>query len=147
MRHLWFQPVLATPRLGARVLGHGDQRIARFLFAQNPDLDAFTPEDIEVFLARLRDPVRARTGSAVYRGFILPELVRIMRGAYRSTRLTTPTRVLFGADDPALRPEFITGHEPYVDDLQIEFVPGAGHFIAEERPVVVLDRATTFFSA
>jgi pimeloyl-ACP methyl ester carboxylesterase len=103
--------------------------------------------DVEHFLAPLRDRARANAGSAVYRGFAVPELVRIMRGAYRSTRLTTPTRVLFGADDPTLRPEFISGHEPYVDDLQVEFVDGASHWIADERPDVVLDRATGVFAA
>ena len=76
----------------------------------------------------------------------MPELMSIMRDAYRSTRLSTPTRVLVGAADPALRPEFIAGYEPYVDDLRVEFIDGASHWIADERPDVVADRATTFFT-
>ena len=105
-----------------------------------------TQHDVELFVAPLRDPARAHAGSAVYRTFIMPELMRIMRGAYRSTRLRTPTRVLAGAEDPALRPEFIGGYKPYVDDLEVEFVKGASHFIADERPDVVVDRALGFFA-
>ncbi len=36
---------------------------------------------------------------------------------------------------------------PHADDITIEWVEGCGHFIAEERPDVVVDRALTFFGA
>jgi pimeloyl-ACP methyl ester carboxylesterase len=110
------------------------------------DQDAFPEEDVELFLARLREPARARAGSALYRNFILLEAVRILGGSYRSTRLSTPTRVLVGADDPNIRPEFLHGYEDYVDDLELEFVGGASHFVADDRPDVVLDRALELFA-
>jgi hypothetical protein len=31
--------------------------------------------------------------------------------------------------------------------MRVELVPGVGHFIADERPDVVLDRAISFFSS
>ena len=145
MWRLWFQVVIAAPEVGPRLLANGDQRLARHLLDQTSDPDAWSRDDIEFFLAPLRDPARARAGSAVYRRFIMPELTRIMRGEYRSTRLSTSTLVLLGADDPALRPEFVGGYEPYVDDLEVRTVDGASHFIADERPDVVLDRALVFF--
>lgn len=145
MWRLWFQVVIATPVLGPRLLSRGDQPLVRYLFGLTSDPDAWSQHDVEHFLAPLREPARARAGSAVYRRFIIPELMRIMSGAYRSARLTTPTRVLFGAEDPATRPEFIRGYEPYVDDLQLEFVAGASHFIAGEKPEVVVERALEFF--
>jgi len=74
------------------------------------------------------------------------EFLRILGGAYRSTRLTTPTQVLIGADDPVLRTDLLGGHEEYTDDLTMEFIGGASHFIADERPDVVVDRALEFFA-
>ena len=38
---------------------------------------------IELFAGELRDPARARAGSALYRTFIQPEGLRMMRGKYR----------------------------------------------------------------
>lgn len=146
---LWFQLVIATPLLGPRLLGKGDQRFARYLlrnytYAQ----DAWSEEDIELFVAPLREPARARAraGSALYRGFIMREAVHILAGGYRNTRLSTPTRVLYGAEDPGIRPELLGGYEDYADDLELEFVEGASHFVADERPDVVLERALELFA-
>jgi len=38
------------------------------------------------------------------------------------------------------------GFEPYADDMTLEFVEGCGHLMPEERPEVVLSRATAFFA-
>ena len=78
---LWFQPVIATPGLGPRLLARGDQRLARYLLEQDGAGGALrSAEDREAFLAPLRQPERARAGSAIYRGLILPELRRIVTG-------------------------------------------------------------------
>jgi pimeloyl-ACP methyl ester carboxylesterase len=68
-------------------------------------------------------------------------------GSYRDTHLTTPTRVLIGAGDPAVRPEFLDGHQGHADDLTIEVVDGAAHWIVDERPDVVVARALELFAA
>jgi len=34
--------------------------------------EAFTAEDVELYVCRLREPPRARAGSALYRHFIQP---------------------------------------------------------------------------
>src|SRR5215211_3443452 len=77
--------------------------------------------DVEVFLAPLREPARARALSALYRHFLLPETARILSGAYRDARMKTPTLVLVGADDP-IGPEFLHGIDEHVDDLAMEYV-------------------------
>ena len=109
------------------------------------DPNALTEEDVEVFLAPLREPARARALSALYRHFLLPETARILSGAYRDARMKTPTLVLVGADDP-IGPEFLHGIDEHVDDLAMEYVEGAGHFVADERPEVVIQRALEFFA-
>jgi pimeloyl-ACP methyl ester carboxylesterase len=147
LRHVSFNLVVPVPVLGPSLLAKGKQRIVRntmLAFASDPD--AIAAEDAEIFASRLRDPARARAISALYRHFILPDAVRIMAGAYRKSRLRTPTSVLVGADDPNTRAEFLHGYDEYVDDLQVEYVDGASHFVAEDRPDVVVDRALDFFA-
>jgi pimeloyl-ACP methyl ester carboxylesterase len=108
--------------------------------------EAFTADDVELFIGRLRDPSRARAGSALYRHFIQPEAARIMAGTYRGRRLSTPTLVLLGADDPNMRPKFIHGVGDHVDTLDTEIVAGASHFIVDDVPGVVVAQALDFFT-
>jgi pimeloyl-ACP methyl ester carboxylesterase len=147
MPRVWFQPVLATPGLGPRLLSQGRQRLPRYLLrSYTAHQAALSAPDIELFIAPLREPARARAGSALYRELIMPEAQRYLRGAYRTIRLTTPTRLLIGAADPAVRPEFLRGHEDYCDDLRVEIISGASHFLADERPDAVIDQALEFFA-
>ncbi|WP_412538342.1 alpha/beta fold hydrolase [Longispora sp. K20-0274] len=151
MWRLWFQFVIATPGIGPRFLSGGRQRLPRHLLqAYSVAPDAFSEADIEQFLAPLREPARARAGSALYRDCVMKEARRIMSGAYRGTRLTTRTRILYGAQDPVARPEqaqrFLGGYEEHADDLTQEFVEGAAHFVADERPDVVVERALALFA-
>jgi pimeloyl-ACP methyl ester carboxylesterase len=41
--------------------------------------------------------------------------------------------------------EILDGYQNHADDLTIEEVDGASHFIADEKPQVVIDRALQFF--
>ncbi|WP_205710938.1 alpha/beta fold hydrolase [Isoptericola sp. BMS4] len=141
LRHAWFQPLVATPGLGPRLLGGGRQRVVRHLFEGfTAHEGAIGPDDVETYLERLREPARARAGSALYRQLILPELVGMLRGRYADARLAVPTVSLLGERD-------LVADERFFDDggrardLTVEVVPGAGHFLPEECPDVVLDRA------
>jgi pimeloyl-ACP methyl ester carboxylesterase len=90
--------------------------------------------------------VRARAAVQMYRTFQLRELPTILRGRYADTRLTVPTRLLFGIEDLVLRPELLAGYERHADEMTVEEVPDCGHFIADERPELVADRARGFFA-
>ena len=145
--HAWFNLLIPAPVLGPRLLGRGRQRLPRRMLSDfSSARGAFTAENVELFVGRLRDHSRARAGSALYRHFIQPESARIMRGGYRGTRLGTPTRVLLGADDPIVRPESIRGAEDHVDALDTVIVADASHFIADDAPGVVVARALDFFT-
>jgi len=80
---------------------------------------------------------------------VLPESLRILRGDYRRIRLPTPTLLLFGAADsvfpPALARRVLQDHRTYADHVEVGFVAGAAHFIADERPDAVVDHALEFF--
>ena len=109
------------------------------------DRSAFTPRDRELFVAPFRDPARARAGSALYRYFIVPLFPRVLSGRYRGMRLSTPTLILYGREDPNMNAAILDGYQGHADDLTLEEVDGASHFIADEQPQVVIDRAPGFF--
>jgi pimeloyl-ACP methyl ester carboxylesterase len=83
----------------------------------------------------------------MYRVFQLREIVPIMRGRYAQQRLTVPTRMLFGSGDVVLRPELLAGYERHAEDMEVELVADSGHFIADEKPQLVAERARAFFAA
>ena len=147
VRRAWFNVLIPVPVLGPRLLGRGRQRLPRRMLSDFCSArEAFTAEEAELFVCRVREPSRARAGSALYRDFIQPEAARIMTGSYRGRRLSTPTLVLLGADDPNVRPEFIHGVEDHVDALHTEIVAGASHFIVDDVPGVVVACALDFFT-
>jgi pimeloyl-ACP methyl ester carboxylesterase len=135
------------PVIGPLLVGRGSQPLARYLLTSyTSDPGAWSDEDVELFLAPFRDPARAKAASALYRDFIVPLFPRVIAGRYRSRRLRTPTLILYGSEDPNMRPEILGGYEDLADDLVLECVDGASHFIADEKPDVVIDRVTQFFA-
>ena len=139
-RHLWFQYVVATPGVGPRLLRSGGL-VRRVIRGFSSPRTTWSEDDLSMYVDRMREPERARAASSLYRGLILPEIARIARGVYRDQKLTTPTVVLCGADDPVMRPEFLGGYEDNADDLTIEIVPDASHFIPDEQPAAVAKHA------
>jgi pimeloyl-ACP methyl ester carboxylesterase len=147
MRGAWHLPLMASPA-APRLVGRGRQRLVRHMLfgAFTVARGAIGPDDGESYLERLREPARARAGAALYRELIVPEFLRVLRGAYADRRLTVPTVALLGAGDAISDPRTLGGHEGRADDLTIEIVEGAGHFIPEERPDVVVARAQELFA-
>jgi pimeloyl-ACP methyl ester carboxylesterase len=143
VRHAWYNLVLPVPGIGPRALRAG--WLTRYLLREFST--GMPDETVEVFAERVREPARARAGSALYRNFILRTGVAVLRGKYKSRRLTTRTLVLVGSDDPNVRAEFIHGYEPYVDDLRVHEVAGASHFVVDDQPGEVAKHALEFFEA
>jgi pimeloyl-ACP methyl ester carboxylesterase len=141
-RHLWFQYVVATPGLGPGLLQWGRQRLVRRIIRGfSSPRSTWADADLDIYAERMREPERAQAASRLYRGLILPEIGRIAAGRYRSLRLSTPTVVLCGADDPVMRADLLGGYEDHADDLTIEVVPDASHFIPDEQPAAVVAHA------
>jgi pimeloyl-ACP methyl ester carboxylesterase len=107
----------------------------------------FSPEDMEIFEAPLRDRERAKVTAGYYRSFQFVDFPRMASGRYNRMRLRTPTRLLFGTGDVVIVPAFLRGYEKYADDMRVEPVEGSGHFIADTLPDLVAQRALEFFGA
>lgn len=52
-------------------------------------------------------------------------------------RVRVPTRVIWGEKDKALLPSLLDGLDEYVDDLRIERLPQASHWVVHEVPALV----------
>jgi pimeloyl-ACP methyl ester carboxylesterase len=142
---LWYQWVIAAPGLGewaVRQVASGSNPVFRWV-GTGPQ--AWSDQERETFLGQLRERDRARASVQYYRAFQVRELGPILRGRYRRQGLRTPTRIVFGTGERVITPHSLEAARRYADDLQVELVPNVGHFIADERPDLVLDRALSFF--
>lgn len=148
---LWrlsYQVMLATPGVGARILEDRPHFIKRLVRHATKNPSTWSDRELNVFLKPLREPSRARASSLLYRTFLTRELPQILKGRYRSSRLTVPTLLLYGTHDSAITPRIMLGgYDRYADQFRIELVDESGHFIAEEVPQLVVNRGLEFFAA
>lgn len=133
MPQLWFQWVIATPVLGPRLLSRGRQRLAHWLL-RSFQVQPMSDEDVEAYVAALREPDRARAASKLYRRLILPGLTAMMSGRHRGRVLRTPTLVVFGDDDGLIPRDALTVPEENAPRTRVVFVPDAGHFAVGDQP-------------
>jgi pimeloyl-ACP methyl ester carboxylesterase len=107
----------------------------------------FGEHDLEVYESTMGSERGARTTVAMYRTFVARELVPIALGRYADARLEMPSRLVVGDRDPIVRGADLRGHEANAPRLEVERVSGAGHFLPEERPELVADRARSLLAS
>jgi pimeloyl-ACP methyl ester carboxylesterase len=134
---LGYQGPLSTPGLGPLLVRSG---AVRLILRMGRGDGRFSADEVRTFDATYRVPARARATSALYRTFLTRELPAVARDRYEPGRVEVPVRLVLGAKDP------VTGgpleeHGGHLPDLTVERVPGAGHFLPEERPQLVIERA------
>lgn len=142
MWRFWYAMTIGMPVAGPRLT-----RLLGGPLRHRVEFPGWDEHDHDVFLSQFAEPRRARASSLIYRSFLWLDLPRALGPRYRRHRLTTPTLLLYGTEDPVIRPHHIAGWEPYADDMRVEHVPGIGHFIVDEVPDLVADRALEHFGA
>jgi pimeloyl-ACP methyl ester carboxylesterase len=142
---LWYQAVILSPGLGY-ALHRSGRFVPKVLVGASTNKSVWDEPTLRAFADNLAEPSRARAAVQMYRVFNLREVAAIMRGRYAEQRLTVPTLMLFGTDGRALRAELLEGYEEHAEDMRVELVPGCGHFIADEMPELVAERAREFFA-
>jgi pimeloyl-ACP methyl ester carboxylesterase len=134
-----YQLVLAAPVLGERLVAN-EAFMARLFTAAAARADTWSDAELRAFTGVLAEPERARASVALYRAFLVHEAGRTPGG-----RLHVPTLLMTGAHDHAVPPVMLEGAEREADDLTVETVPGCGHFLPEEAPEPVAERALALF--
>lgn len=135
---LAYQVPLAAPLVG-RTLG-GLSGLAPFMIRSGTTrADAFGERDYEIY-SKTCDP---HTTVGTYRTSLTHDIPRAMLGRHRR-RLSVPTRLVIGENEPLAGPEGLRGYEEHADDMAIEVIPGAGHFLPEEAPDELVRLARSF---
>jgi pimeloyl-ACP methyl ester carboxylesterase len=135
---LAYQLPIAAPVIGPAIIREG--HTVRLMLARSmPEPDA------AIFADVLREPARASASSALYRQFQLRELPALAAGRLAGARIDLPVHVLFPRGDGVQTTSLLEGLERHAPLAEVEVVDG-GHFLVDERPQLVADRAAAFFA-
>ncbi|WP_297733593.1 alpha/beta fold hydrolase [Mycobacterium sp.] len=143
----WYQVPISLPVIGPRVVGDPKARFYRTLASWVGGGYLVPDDDVRFYIECMRQPGHALAGSRWYRTFLSTELFRWLRGEYNDARVDVPVRWLSGTKDPVLTVDLLDGYADRISDFEVEIVEGAGHWIVEERPELVLDRLRAFLRA
>ncbi len=141
----WYQWLILSPGLGYRLHRSG-RFVPKVLVGASVRKEVWDRETLAAFTQPFTEPGNAMAAVQTYRVFNLREAPAIMRGRYAQARLRVPTLMLFGTGDAALPAKLLDGYERHAEDMQVELVDGCGHFIADEMPDLVAERARDFFA-
>ena len=139
---LSYQLFVASP-LGAPAMRAGRSFVRTIIRAASGPGTRWSDEDLNLYADVLRDPERARASSACYRTFLTREAPAGVRGGHRARDLEVPTLLLMGGHS-ALQRTFAPRPSR---NLAVEVIPRAGHFLPEEAPEAVLERALAFLGS
>jgi pimeloyl-ACP methyl ester carboxylesterase len=137
----WYQAVLAAPVLGR--LAVGPIGFPRKILEKSRVAGEWADGELDFYEELLRRPGYREASIQYYRTFLRRELLPLARGQFRERRLTVPTRLIVGTSDVVAR-GMSDDYREYADDMEIDYVDGAGHWLPEEMPEVVLERALAF---
>jgi pimeloyl-ACP methyl ester carboxylesterase len=141
-----YAPINAMPGLGPFLHARAGfvERVLRFASPGH----RFTDEELASYAQQFRDPARARAASKLYR-YYLRAFASALRGAWRWQRLDVPTVLLFGKQDGGIPHRLVEGGvgPHHAGELRVELIPDAGHFIVDEQPELISERALKFFAA
>lgn len=139
----WYASSLATPALGPWLLRRTD--FVKGILTRAAPPGTFTPAELDSYADVYRAPERARAINSLYR-YYHRTVIDGLRGRWRDRRLAVPTLLIFGARDLYVSAKLVDGYQPYADEMRAEIIPGAGHFLVDERPELVSERALEFFA-
>jgi pimeloyl-ACP methyl ester carboxylesterase len=139
---LSYQLVLAAPFVGEAVLASSPLPIERALAASATR--PIEPEALRSYASRQQQRARAAATSALYRSFLVRVLPGLIQGRYDGDRLTVPTRLVVGADDPVVKLDGMGGWEEHADAMETFELAGVGHWIPDEAPEELLEHIRSF---
>ena len=137
---LWYQFVLAAPILGRLAVGR--LGFPELILRRDGRLGK---DEVAVYSAVLREPDATEASVRMYRDFLLHDLARFLGGELHQARLSVPTLWLIGEKDPVAGGAD-DGYRDFADRITFERVPGAGHFLPEQRPELVTERLLEFLA-
>ncbi len=137
-----YQMLLATPFLGPRSMTGGPSLVRRIIRGGSGRAARWSDEELDVYADVLREPARAQASSACYRTFLTREVPASLRHGRHPAELQVPSLLVLGEASPLRR----TLDPQPSQNLRVETIPGAGHFLPEEAPEEVMALAGPFIA-
>jgi pimeloyl-ACP methyl ester carboxylesterase len=97
LRRAWYAALVATPILGAQVVGHPG--FIPWFLRLGGQVALFPEADAAVYADQFRDRARTAASSRLYRSYLRLAQAILLRHAFEGQRLQAPTQLLFGAHD------------------------------------------------
>ncbi|WP_146828110.1 alpha/beta fold hydrolase [Aeromicrobium flavum] len=142
---LWrfaYQPIAGGPA-GAFLHRHAKQVLLKTIFKLGASRKfRWQRSEREEYLARYRDPARARAGQSMYRAFMLKEMPQIGRGYARRVD-EIPLLFLPGTGDVVLAPSLVRRAEG-PPNVTVTEISGSGHWVPEEKPAELVGHVRDF---
>ena len=137
-----YQPLAGGPG-GAFLHRRAGQVLLKTIFRAGASRRFRWPRSVrEEYLARFRDPARARAGQAMYRAFLLKEIPKLGHGYARRVD-DVPLLLLPGTGDVVLAPSLVRRAEG-PPNITVTEISGTGHWIPEERPAELVGQVREF---
>ncbi|HEY0128831.1 MAG TPA: alpha/beta fold hydrolase, partial [Rubrobacteraceae bacterium] len=134
-----------VPRLPEKVLTARDFAALRHtLRNETMHLGTFADEDLERYVEALARPGALTAALNYYRALFRRNPLKA-RALLR--RIEVPVIVIWGERDRFLRKELAEPDPSWVPNLRVERLPGASHFVAEDRPDEVNTLLTEFLKS
>ncbi|MCD9155397.1 alpha/beta fold hydrolase [Aeromicrobium duanguangcaii] len=145
LHEMWrfaYQPIVGGPG-GAFLQRAGGQVVLKTLFklGAGPGY-RWQRSDREEYLARFREPARARAGRELYRTFMLKEIPKVGKGYARRVE-EIPLLFLPGTADTVLAPSLVRRAEG-PPNVTVTPISGSGHWIPEEKPAELVGQIRDF---
>ncbi|MFT3957354.1 MAG: alpha/beta hydrolase [Piscinibacter sp.] len=102
-------------------------------------------DQLEAWVDNFMQPGNLQGGFNWYRSIHAARMAVIEGRSPPPPPIATPTRVLWGAHDPVLKPVWTDRLPEFFSDLQLDLQPDAGHFVHLEAPDAAAEAIATFF--
>jgi pimeloyl-ACP methyl ester carboxylesterase len=139
----WYQVVLSAPVVGKLAIGR--LGFPRLVLTAAREKGTYTDEELETYMAVIREPDAVEASMRMYRHFLLHELIPAATGGFKEERLSVPTRWIVGEKD-RVSGSADDGYRDHADDMTLEKLSGVGHFVPEEVPDLVHERVLDFLA-
>jgi pimeloyl-ACP methyl ester carboxylesterase len=117
----------------------------REMLKRGRSIGSFSDDELEMYEAIQREPDAVAASVQLYRTFVTREMLPWLRGSLVPDRVTVPTLWLVGEHDILAR-NSDEGYRDHADDMTLERVDGANHFMPEELPDQIAERMLAFLS-
>ena len=138
----WYIFFIQLPWLPEFLLGLGDSAGLANLLRRSGKPDTFTPGDMAHYRTAWRQPGARRGMLNWYRA-----LMRRATLPFPSSRIQTPTQVIWGEQDVALRLEMAEESLAYCEEAQLHRFPEATHWVQHDEAEQVNQLLLGFFRA